>query len=378
MLDTEHPTRLKLPVLAAALAASSLVVASAAIAQQVGDSATALTYMRKDLVSKSPSTAPTTDPELVNPWGVAFAPTGAFWVNDEGAGVATLYDGAGMKVPSTFTIPVPAGAGGHAGPTGIVSNPTHGFLVPGTTLSALFLFATVEGTISAWAPNLPTRPTDAVLAVDNSKQGASYTGLEFGINAKGGFIYAANFSQARVDVYDATFKPANASLMGDFIDPDIPADYAPFGVHNIAGNLAVTYAKQDPTRHFSVHGAGLGLVDIFDTEGRLLQRLATRGLLNAPWGVALAPAGFGGASGDILVGNFGDGHVLAFGDGGAGTLLLNQSGSALTIQGLWSLIFGGAANSEPRSLFFTAGIHQGRGGVFGTIAPVEPLSSAAP
>jgi uncharacterized protein (TIGR03118 family) len=346
-------------------------------AAKASDVIGALEYTQHNLVSDQAGVATTTDPNLVDPWGVAFQPTGAFWVGNQNTGVATLYDGLGVKTNSTFVIPAGA-TGGKGQPTGMVANPTRAFNVPGTALSAFFIFATLDGTISAWAPNLPVNPTNAVLAVDNSAAHAAYTGLEFGITAKGGFLYAANFRSGAVDVFDKNFKPANAQLSGTFKDPDIPADFAPFNIRNIDGNLYVSYAKQNAAKTFIEFGQGKGFVDEFDTDGNLISRIASGGQLNAPWGMAKAPDGFGLLSGSILVGNFGDGHIFGFSEnildqGPALSFvpMLGADGTPLTIPGLWSLGFGGGTNSSPDTLFFSAGPQLGQHGLFGSLTPAS-------
>jgi len=328
-------------------------------------------YIQTNLVSDL-TIAKTLDPLFVNPWGVAFVPGGPFWVADNGRGVATLYDGAGTKVPVTFTIPAPAGGSGSA-PTGMVWNPTFQFIVPNTTLPALFIFATEDGTISAWAPNEPSNPLQAVLAVDNSKSNAVYKGLAMGTNRQGNFLYATNFHAGTIDVFDGNFAPANAKLAGKFQDLALPAGYAPFGIRNIDGNLWVTFALQDAAKHDDAAGPGHGFVDIFDTDGHLLNRFASGHRMNSPWGLTRAPSGFGQLSGDILIGNFGDGKINAFRSNGTfDGAVEGRPGRPLVIDGLWSLQFGGALNSNPQTLYFTAGIKDEAHGLFGTIAPSIP------
>jgi uncharacterized protein (TIGR03118 family) len=330
-------------------------------------------YQVTRLVSDIPGKAAVTDPNLVNPWGIAFFPGGAFWINDNGTGLSTLYTGAGSVIPAYFVIPPPGGQPGPSAPTGIVINTTQGFKVPGTSLPALFMFSTEDGTISAWAPNLPSNPTSAVLAVDNSAAGAVYKGLEFGVTAAGTFIYATNFHGGTVDVFDNTFAPAANKLLGHFRDPEIQAGYAPFGIRNIDGDLFVTYAKQDSAKHDDVAGPGRGYVDVFDTDGRLVRRFAAGGLLNSPWGVARAPLGFGRLSSLILIGNFGDGQVNSFDDRGRFKAPLEDAnGRPIVLPGLWALSFGGGAASTPRTLFFTAGLDHEQHGLFGSIVPLPP------
>jgi uncharacterized protein (TIGR03118 family) len=361
---------------------SSLLTAAlaAAVVASVGTPALAsdpfsgpFEFTQTNLVADTQGIAVTTDPLLVDPWGLAFVPGGAFWVNDKGTGVATLYTGTGTKNPNVFTVPNPVSSTAASNPTGLVWNPSSGFPVPGTKLPSVFIFATLQGSIAAWAANLPVNPTDAVTAVDNSKAGAVYTGLEFGVNDQGTFIYAANVHSGQIDVFDTNFQPANAKLPGQFMDSKIPAGFAPFGIHAVEGNLVVTYAMQNAAKTFITPAAGAGFVDIFDTNGNLLQRVGRRGALNAPWGVALAPAGFAGASSELLVGNFGDGHIQAFGSKIAGTqYLLDKHGQPIVLPGLWSLHFGGGAVSDPRTLFFTEGVDQGQHGLFGALNALHP------
>ncbi len=329
-------------------------------------------YRLTNLVSDLKGRAKSVDSNLVNPWGVAFFPSGAFWVNDNATGLSTLYDGLGDVIPVAFTVPAPAGQTTPAAPTGIVINTTGGFLVPGTQLPANFIFSTEDGTISAWAGGLATNPTTAVIAVDNSAGGAGavYKGLEFGTTAAGNFIYATNFRAGTVDVFDDSFTPAGKKLLGSFQDTAIQKGYAPFGIRNINGNLYVTYALQDKARHDNLDGPGRGYVDVFDTDGRLLQRFAQGGLLNAPWGMALAPAGFGALSNMVLIGNFGDGAINAYGlDGRFRAPVEDQNGRPIEISGLWGLYFGGANASTPNTLFFTAGLDHETHGLLGALSP---------
>jgi uncharacterized protein (TIGR03118 family) len=262
-----------------------------------------------------------------------------------------------------------------ATPTGLVWNPTTTFLVPGTTSPATFIWDTEDGTIAAWTGGL-TPPDQAVLAVDNSA-GAVYKGLVFGTNAHGVFLFATNFGAGTIDVFapngSAGFRPATfTEIDGAFTDPKIPAGFAPFGVQNINGNLFVTYAMQDAARHDDVAGRGNGFVDIFDTDGHLLRRFASRGALNSPWGVARASFAFGRFSGDILVGNFGNGKINAFdSDGNFLDTLKDGKGKPVVIDGLWTLTLGGGRNSSSDTLYFTAGPNDETDGLFGTITPVQ-------
>jgi uncharacterized protein (TIGR03118 family) len=264
------------------------------------------------------------------------------------------------------TVPPPKGSqsGVVSAPTGMIWNPTTGFLVPGSKFAAAFIFDTEDGTISAW--NFNVNPTQAVIAVDNSQAGAIYKGLAFGTNVKGNHIYATNFHAGTIEVFDSHFAPATTD--GNFIDQHIPTGFAPFGIQNINGDLWVTYAKQDADKHDDVGGPGSGFVDVFDTDGHLLRRFAQHGVLNSPWGLARAPYGFGRFSGDILVGNFKDGRINAFDShGNFRGALRHPDGRAIGIDGLWALAFGGGAKSSPESLFFTAGPDHETNGVFGVI-----------
>ncbi|KVG85861.1 hypothetical protein WJ36_05365 [Burkholderia ubonensis] len=351
-------------------------------------------YVVTPLVSNLAGSAPKVDPVLQNVWGVAFSPAGSpFWVNDNATGCSTLYDGQGTKVALQVSIPLPGNVTpasachpvssinppnpAPAAPTGIVWNPSSAFLVPGTRLQAAFIFATEDGTLSAWAGGL--NPADrAVLAADNSStpsaaNGAVYKGLVFGVNAKGAFLFATNFRAGRIDVFgpngaNGMFTPAKTD--GGFIDPRIPAGYAPFGIANIDGDLFVTYAQQDDKKHDDVAGNGHGFVDVFDTDGHLLRRFASQGTLNSPWGITRASFAFGRFSGKILIGNFGDGRIGVFDDNGSFVEQLgNAAGNPLAIDGLWTLTLGGGRNSSPDTLYFTAGPNKETNGLFGTIAP---------
>jgi uncharacterized protein (TIGR03118 family) len=346
------------------------------------------------------------DPVLQNAWGVAFTPGASpFWVADNATGCSTLYDGTGLPQPQPkpllVKIPLPGGgvttACKHvdpnnppnptpAAPTGLVWNPSAAFAVPGTKsatnpngIAAAFIWDTEDGTISAWAGGL-TPPDQAVLAVDNSGSGAVYKGLVVGVNAHGVFLFATNFHAGTIDVFGPPKVPGgtgsdglftSATTDGGFTDPDIPPGFAPFGIQNIDGTLFVTYALQNSAKHDDVAGAGNGFVDVYDTDGNLLQRFASRRPLNSPWGVTRASFAFGRFNGDILVGNFGDGKINAFdSDGNFRGTLRDKNGKPIIIDGLWTLTRGGGKNSSSDTLFFTAGPNDEKDGLFGTITPV--------
>ena len=337
-------------------------------------------YIQTNLVSDNGSIPGTvTDPHLVNPWGMAASSTGPFWVSDNGTGVTTLYNGnSGLPLSLVVTIPPAAGSapGTTSTPTGQVFNNTSGFAITDANGAgrSTFIFATEDGTISAWKGGAPIQTT-AIRVVDNSAAGAVYKGLAIGSSGAGDFLYAANFSANKIDVFGATFAPA--LLSGAFTDPNLPAGYAPFNIQNLGGGLYVAYAAQDPAHPSNeLAGPGAGIVDVFNTDGVLLRRVATGGTLNAPWGLALAPADFGEFSNALLVGDFGDGLINAFDAGTDAFLgqLTDPAGQPISIDGLWGLRFGNdGAAGRSNELFFTAGIRDEAGGLFGKLAAVpEP------
>ena len=334
-------------------------------------------YTRINLVSDIAGVARFADPNLVNPWGLAFGPTSPFWIADNGTGLSTLYRGDGRSFPVgsplVVTIPPPAG-GTSASPTGLIFNGTSSLVVSanGKSGAAIFIFATEDGTISGWSPAVDFHNAILVVdnsapgGVDNSTLGAVYKGLATADKGSSHFLYATNFRDAFVEIYDSHFK-----FVKSFTDSGVPAGFAPFGIQNINGKLFVSFAKQNDKKHDDVAGPGNGFVDIFDAEGNLLDRFASGGALNSPWGLALAPDGFGKFSDHLLVGNFGDGRINAFGlsSGHFDGQLIDPEANPLTINGLWALRFGnGAPNGGSRhKLFFTAGIADESHGLFGFI-----------
>lgn len=322
-------------------------------------------FTQTNLVSDIPGVAKTTDPNLVNPWGVSFSATSPFWVSDNGTGLATLYNGAGDKLGLVVSIP-PSGT---SAPTGQIFNSTANFN------SDLFIFASESGQITGWRGALGTTAE----TLYNSSSDAVYKGLAIGTTTTGTYLYATDFRNNQITVLPGTGAPA---LPGNFTDPNLPAGYAPFNIENVNGLLYVTYAVQDSAKHDDVAGAGNGIVDVFDLQGNFKQRLITGGTLNSPWGMAIAPVGFGGFGNDLLVGNFGDGTINVF-DPATGALIANLdgfNGKPLINLGLWDLTFGNGGNGGNASdLYFTAGI-PGDGmledhGLFGSIAPTpEPAT----
>jgi uncharacterized protein (TIGR03118 family) len=322
-----------------------------------------------NLVSDGSVNAAHTDTDLVNAWGLAASPGGPMWVANNGTQTSTVYDGGGAT--SFPAVTLPQGSNGDPDPTGIVYNGSSGFAVTanGVTAASIFIFDGEGGTITGWAPTVDS--ANAVVAYDDGAGGAVYKGLAIASNGGSDFLYATDFHNNKIDVFDSSFAKVDTS--GKFTDSAIPSTYAPFGIQAINGKLFVTYAEQKaPDNHDEVDGAGLGYVDIYDTTGTLLSHLVSTGRLNAPWGLALAPTGFGNFGGDLLVGNFGDGKINAY-DPTSGAYmgtLNNPSGNAVAIPGLWGLSFGnGALNQPTTTLFFAAGINDEANGLYGRIDP---------
>ncbi len=324
-------------------------------------------YQLTRLVSDKPGVAAQVDPNLVNAWGLVAGPATPWWVANNGTDTSTLYDGAGTPLSLIVNV---ADA-----PTGTVFNGGLGFVVRhrGESAPSLFLFATEGGTIRGWNPAVPppAPSTKAFKVVDMSGDDAIFKGLAIASTTHGDRLYATDFHNDRVDVFNQRFKPV--TIPGAFEDPSIPSGYAPFGIQAVGGGIVVTYAKQDADAEDDVAGPGFGFVDMYSTRGELLGHIASQGVLNAPWGVAMAPDGFGQFGGDLLIGNFGDGTINAFEpvSGGnfdfAGTLH-RRNGNVMAINGLWALQFGNGGAAGPMdSLFFTAGPNDESHGLFGMI-----------
>jgi uncharacterized protein (TIGR03118 family) len=354
-------------------------------------SASGTTFADTALVSNKSevvAAAATIDANLQNPWGIAVAPGLPFWISDNNSNLSTLYSGAGVQETQSITgspetgiaIPVSA-AGVQANPTGQIFNGTGGFLIPTSKgqETALFIFDGEGGLLSAWAED---SGASAFTAYDdgivNGADHAVYKGLAIGTVGGATFLYATDLHNGKVDVFDANFsKPV--AMQGKFIDPNLPSGFVPFGITALNGQLYVTFAKQDAAMHDEITGSGLGYVDIFDFNGNLVNQFASAGALNAPWGIAIAPAGFGSFEGDVLIGNFGDGTINIFSPNGtslatAKGALMAGTGQPLTFPGLWSLTFGnGDADKPVTTLFYTAGLASQIDGVFGSItASITP------
>jgi uncharacterized protein (TIGR03118 family) len=325
-------------------------------------------YTVTALVSNVPGVAPTTDANLVNAWGLTRSATSPWWVADNGSNKTTIYNAAGVlqsiggqpfqTVDSAPTGDVFSGITGQF-QVGTTATPT----TPGTSN---FVFSGEDGTIRAWRGG----STAALVTVPNTT-GAIYKGLAISNGTLGPRLYATDFHNARVDVFDGGWNMVDDP--GQFTDPHMRHGYAPFGIQTIGDRVFVTYAKQDHEKSDEVAGRGRGFVDAYDLGGVFLGRVADRGQLNAPWGVAAAPAGFGRFGGDLLVGNFGDGQINAFEERPNGHFdprgtLKAADGKKLAIDGLWALEFGsGGANGTPNDLYFTAGPNDESDGLFGKI-----------
>ena len=358
-----HRLTIRAAFLAAVVVFVALVTAAATHAVPPSDR-----YTVTPLVSDVPGVAPLTDPNLVNAWGLARSATSPWWVADNETMKTTVYNGSGALVSvgglAFQTVP--------GNPTGAVFSGISGQFQVGTTASPTtlatsnFLFDSEDGTISAWRGG----STGALVTVDRSPFGAIYKGLAISNGPSGPRLYATDFHNARVDVFNGGWQLVTAP--GAFVDPKLPDGYAPFGIQTIGSRVFVTYGRQGEGAD-EVDAQGAGIVDVYDLDGAFLKRVASHGLLNAPWGLAQAPADWGAFGGDLLVGNFGDGTVTVLKENGNGTFALqgrlrNDHGQELSIDGLWALQFGNAgANGTPSTLYFTAGPDDESHGLFGTI-----------
>src|ERR1700740_1917378 len=385
--------------------------ASTACALIMSATGSAQHYTQTNLVSNSAGVAPVTDPQLVNPWGLSRNSGSPWWVSDQATGFSTLYNGAGAKQSLIVTIPpadptnknTPTGT-----PTGTIANgsQTDFLLAPGKP--SLFLFSTIDGTIAGWNPAVAVAqgaapPSTHAVTVVKTTDGSSYTGLTSAFIDGKRFLYAANFTKGRVDVYDNAFHPVDPSKQhfnqdsadhdngqsaeSPFVDEKLPRFYVPFNVQAVGKDIVVTYALHEDGSRFETDGPGLGFVDIYTSSGRLLQRLEHGDWLNAPWGVALAPLDFGRFSHDLLIGQFaggGDtessGFIAAYdlATGKFDGLPEDASGKPLAINGVWALSPGNvspanndAAGAPAAEIYFTAGPNHGSGGLFGYLTAIS-------
>jgi uncharacterized protein (TIGR03118 family) len=329
-------------------------------------SARADTYSWTNFQSDIPGVAQHVDENLVNPWGMAASANGTIWVANNGTGTSTLYGQDGTARSLVVTIPTAARNREGGNPTGVVFNNTEFFQVTknGNSEPAIFIFVSEDGSISGWNPNLDQ--TNAIIAVDNGRNrgrnSAIYKGATLGVANDHNFLYVTDFHTGKVQTYDENFHQVNPN---GFVDPNLPAGYAPFGIRNFNGEIFVTYAKQDHAREDDVPGPGFGFVSVFDTSGNFLRRLISNGELNAPWGLALVEDG-------LWVGNFGDGRINNY-DPVTGAFietLMTADGTPLEFEGLWDLLPLGDG------VFFTAGIADEEHGLFGIITEDEEGPSA--
>jgi len=300
---------------------------------------------------------PAIDPNLVNPWGLAFNPSGPIWIANNGTGTSTIYNAQGQPQALVVTIPPPTGGTPPSAPTGLVFNVTSAFM------GDKFIFSSEDGTIAGWQTG-----TAATTRAENATAHSVYKGLALGLRNNVARLYATDFHNGKVDVYDMSYNKITTS--GGFADATIPTGFAPFGIHAEGAAIFVTYAKQDADAKDDVKGAGNGYVNAFDFDGVLTRRLISQGALNSPWAIALAPSDFGNLSHDIIIGNFGDGRVNAY-DASTGAFqatAITSGNVPLVIPGLWSLVFGNdTAGAAHNQLFFTAGPGDEMHGVFGRL-----------
>ena len=357
------------PVSAAILAISAVALQPRTFAAPTPPAGTVKDYHVDYLLSDGSLPTEEVDVSFRNGWGLAASSTGPWWVSVNQMETAAVVNGTGTPQDLNVTIP--------GSPTGIVHSGGSGFVVSDGTMSApaRFLFALENGKIVGWSPSVgPVAPDgQAYIGADRGSFGASYKGLAIADTLGGARLYATDFHNARVDVFDESFNLVTTS--GAFVDPKIPSGYAPFGIQTIAGRVFVTYAKQDSAAKDEVHGQGLGMIDVFDTDGVLIAQVGSHGQLNAPWGIAMAPAaGFGAASGNLLIGNFGDGTIATFTMSddfkkfNPSGVLRDASRKPIQVDGLWGIAFGNGGDAgDPNALYFAAGPADESHGSFGRI-----------
>ncbi|MGA1981032.1 MAG: TIGR03118 family protein [Acidobacteriaceae bacterium] len=325
----------------------------------------ASTFDQTDIVSSVPGLATTTDANLINPWGMSFSATSPFWISNQGTNTAILTSGAGIL--SSTVVSIPTTASGPQGPTGQVAVPAGSGFQVGSS-AAHFIFDSLNGTITAWAGG-----TTATVEVPNTT-GAVYTGLALATSGSNSYLYAADAANGVIRVFNSSYAPV--TLSGNFVDPNLPIGYVPFNIQLIGSDLYVTYA--DLVGGAPVPGS-TGFVDVYDTAGDLIGRVATGGALDAPWGITLAPAAFGTFGGDLLIGNFGNGEIDAYSTNGTFEGAIDgANGLPLVNQDLWALDFAnsGTPGANPDALYFTAGIDNQTEGLFGDIVVQTPEPSS--
>jgi uncharacterized protein (TIGR03118 family) len=360
------------PLLRAALLATAITYSTAALCQAVQQINLA-TDDNGFLVSQGLAPAANVDPNLINPWGMSFSPTSPFWISNQGSGNATLYTGTGTPFPqpTPLVVTIPGSATGPSGPTGQAFNSTTSFVLSNNNPAA-FLFANLNGTISGWNGGSGTNAQ----VVAGTPGAAVYTGLAIGSSGGNNYIYAANHAGG-IDVFNQNF--ALTTLAGNFTDPNLPADLSPFNVANIGGQLYVTYAQVGPDADEAP--LGMGIVDIFNLDGSFVNRFVTGSLANnvvSPWGITLAPSGFGGLGGNFLIGNFSDenGFINIFDPSGGYLGQLTMNGAPFNMPYLWALgTRTGGPGADPNAVYFTAGIGDEEHGLFGELRAVPEPST---
>ncbi|HEY4568396.1 MAG TPA: TIGR03118 family protein [Kribbella sp.] len=327
-----------------------------------------LAVQQINLVSDQRGKAAIQDPDLVNSWGLSLGATTPLWSSNNGTSSSTLYSSApgsttAMKVPTVrVTVPVPTGQVNNAGTGFVLRNAT-------TSAPARFIFATETGQIAAWSPQVD--PLIGAAEIKATTRGAVYKGLAIATTRAGDRLFAANFAQRRIDVFDSSFNLVKKPRWA-FRDVRLPRGFSPFNVQTLNGRIFVSYAKLDPKTNDEIAGRGLGFVDEYSVEGRLITRVASRGTLNAPWGMALAPAAWGEPAGTLLVGNFGDGrinilHRKYHGRYEFAGQVRDAHGKTLVIDGLWALLQGTATTGGTDSLWFSAGPDDESHGLLGVL-----------
>jgi uncharacterized protein (TIGR03118 family) len=355
-----------LAVIAAAIAAAGLATAAPASGRDSGGGDHATRFKQINVVSNVAGQALLKDDSLKNAWGMSHGPNTPLWVSDNGADVTTLYTagagGAGVAKVGQFNIP--GGA-----PTGQVFNDTSGFVVPGTTSPALFIFAGENGDLTAW--NQSVSPISSAVNVGHVTDGV-FKGLALVHSPFGPLLLVADFHNNKIDIFDSRFQQLPGGN-GVFTDRRLPAGFAPFNVAEVGKFVVVSYAKQDADRHDDVAGRGNGFVDVYTNYGAFVRRFEDHKVLNSPWGLFVAPSSFGSFAGDLLVGNFGDGRIHAFDlrDGDFEGTLRDTGGHPITIDGLWGLIQGDGVSGGVNSVWFSAGPNHEADGLLGLLAPAR-------
>ena len=381
-----HKIHLSRPAALAAAAAAALVVAAPAAA--FASSAQAvhspgpvkglhnLTLKQVNLASDVPGLAPLTDTGLKNPWGAALTATSPVWVSEQVPDSAAVYTLAPEASTTTEVESVQVTLPGSAlGPSGVVANPGTGFVLTNGKASApaAFIFATLDGHIEAWSPKVDPLIGNAEEKV--TVAGAAYTGLAITGTARGERLFAADFAKGTVDAFNSAFKQVKLASW-QFTDPRLPQGYVPFNAQALDGRIFVTYDKPDPVTHKEGTAVGNGVVDEFSTDGRLITRIAAGGTLSAPWGLAIAPRGWGSLAGSLLIGNFGDGRInvfarerSGFASHATGQILTASTGKPFAEPGLWAIVPGTATTGGTNALLFTAGINKEADGLLGVLRP---------